>query len=165
MALLYAQPYDLHAAGFYFDSLESYEKKAARNRNEFGDPVEEYEIQFIDGDNYALFGAAGICQASLDEWFKHLDHFDGDSHEGKALLFLLGDRGMDLEEALEKYTDVSIFEGTALDYAHEFIDDCYNLEGIAAQYFDYERFARDLVMGGDIEEIEHNLLVTNPHDF
>ena len=46
---LYAQPYDLDAQGFYFDSFEDYETKFNKNCNVYGQPVEEYEIQFIDG--------------------------------------------------------------------------------------------------------------------
>ena len=46
---LYAQPYDLDAQGFYFDSFEDYETKYNKNCNVYGQPVEEYEIQFIDG--------------------------------------------------------------------------------------------------------------------
>ena len=46
---LYAQPYDLDAQGFYFDSFEDYETKFNKNCNVYGQPVEEYELQFIDG--------------------------------------------------------------------------------------------------------------------
>ena len=58
---LYAQPYDLDAQGFYFTSFEDYETKYNKNCNVYGQPVEEYEIQFIDGSaiNCALFDAVG----------------------------------------------------------------------------------------------------------
>ena len=46
---LYAQPYDYDAQGFYFDSFKDYETKYNKNCNVYGQPVEEYEIQFIDG--------------------------------------------------------------------------------------------------------------------
>ena len=46
----YAQPYDISASGFYFDSEESYLAKIGTIRNDYGQPVEEFEIQFIDGD-------------------------------------------------------------------------------------------------------------------
>lgn len=54
MPQLHAQPYDITANGFYFESLEDYADKAKSNRNDYGDPVEEYEIQFIDGDHMPL---------------------------------------------------------------------------------------------------------------
>ena len=46
---LYAQPYDYDAQGFYFTSFEDYETKYNKNCNVYGQFVEEYEIQFIDG--------------------------------------------------------------------------------------------------------------------
>ena len=47
---LHAQPYDITATGFYFEDYDDYSAKAAKLRNDYGDPVEEFEIQFIDGD-------------------------------------------------------------------------------------------------------------------
>lgn len=46
---LYALPYDLDASGFYFDSFEDYETKYNKNCNVYGQPVEEYMFDFIDG--------------------------------------------------------------------------------------------------------------------
>ena len=46
---LYAQPYDLDAQGFYFDSFEDFETKYNKNCNVYGQPVEEYMFDFIDG--------------------------------------------------------------------------------------------------------------------
>ena len=50
MAQLHAQPYDISANGFYFETAEEYAAKANALRNDYGDPVEEFEIQFIDGE-------------------------------------------------------------------------------------------------------------------
>ncbi len=47
---LHAQPYDLAATGFYFETYEEYADKSAKLRNDYGDRVEEFEIQFIDGE-------------------------------------------------------------------------------------------------------------------
>jgi len=46
---LHAQPYDLDAQGFYFTSFEDYETKYNKNCNVYGQPVEEYMFDFIDG--------------------------------------------------------------------------------------------------------------------
>ena len=51
MTQLHAQPYDLSATGFYFEAVEEFDAKAKANRNDYGQQVEEYEIQFIDGDD------------------------------------------------------------------------------------------------------------------
>ena len=47
---LHAQPYDTMAKGFYFNTAEDFDDKAAKLANSFDDPVEEFEIQFIDGE-------------------------------------------------------------------------------------------------------------------
>ncbi len=44
MAMFYAQPYDTHASGFYFEDAESYQSKITGIVNDYGDPVEELEI-------------------------------------------------------------------------------------------------------------------------
>lgn len=49
--ILHAQPYDITAEGFYFRDAEEYYKNADELRNSEGGPVEEFEIQFIDGDS------------------------------------------------------------------------------------------------------------------
>ena len=73
MANLYhATPYDISATGFYFEDYDDYCKKPATHKNHYGDPVEEYEIQIIDGENVRLFNALNVGQASLKQW---LDEF------------------------------------------------------------------------------------------
>ena len=39
----------------------------------YGNLVEEFEIQFIDGDNAQLFEACGINQANLNRWFDDIE--------------------------------------------------------------------------------------------
>ena len=64
MTQLYAQPYDLSAIGFYFETAEEYTAKADALRNDYGEPVEEFEIQFIDGDDIdsELAKSVGLTQ-------------------------------------------------------------------------------------------------------
>ena len=68
MTIFYAQPYDTSAIGFYFESLEEYKEKIKKAVNTFGQAVEEFEIQFIDGEeiNSRLFDALGLNQANLE---------------------------------------------------------------------------------------------------
>ena len=77
--IYHATPYDISATGFYFSTYDEYIEKAAKHKNEYGDPVEEYEIQFIDGDNAALFKAVGVNQANLKDWFDRYESMDGRS--------------------------------------------------------------------------------------
>ena len=64
---LFAQPYDLAAAGFYFEDIETFQTKSKALRNDYGEEVEEYEIQFIDGDalDCALFKALSVHQGNV----------------------------------------------------------------------------------------------------
>lgn len=75
---LYAQPYNIDAVGFYFTSAEEYEQKAEGLTDRYGCPVEEFEIQYIDGDDGALFSAVGVDQSNLEAWFELLDLEDYD---------------------------------------------------------------------------------------
>ena len=94
----HATPYDISAAGFYFQTHEEYLKQSASHRNEYGDPVEEYEIQFIDGDNYRLFGALGINQANLKNWFERFEELDGD--DVIKAIYLAEDMGYAMDSIL-----------------------------------------------------------------
>ncbi|GGX91271.1 hypothetical protein GCM10007160_18460 [Litchfieldella qijiaojingensis] len=163
MSTLFAQPYDLHAAGFYFDSEEEYMDKSEKCRNEFGQPVEEFEIQFIDGDNPKIFKAAGISQATIGDWFDDLDHLSDD--EAIAIIYLLDNVGMDLSDALSKADEVQVWWGSIRDYAEELVDYCFDLPEIAQRYFDYDSFARDLQIGGDVAEIEPGVWRINASEF
>ncbi|MCY4180298.1 MAG: hypothetical protein OXC68_11775 [Aestuariivita sp.] len=82
----HATPYDISATGFYFDTFEQYQTRAAEYRNEYGDLVEEYEIQFVDGD-YRLFDAIGVNQVNLKDWFERFEYMDDD--EAVKLIILI----------------------------------------------------------------------------
>ena len=76
MIKLYAQPYDISATGFYFDSADDYFNKYDNCRNDYGEQVEEFEIQFIDGDliDVELFKALDINQATISDFFVRPKH-------------------------------------------------------------------------------------------
>lgn len=63
------------------------------------------------------------------------------------------------EEALDEYEEVGVFFGSRSDYAYEFVNDVYNIEGVLANYFDYEQFGKDLERDGDIVEFEDNVWI------
>ena len=100
MTQLHAQPYDISAQGFYFDTAEEYRQKAAKNRNDFGGIVEEYEIQFIDGDSIRpepggirlLFIDGKAIRRTLGgKVFLHVSHPDiRPTASGERLMFIDG---------------------------------------------------------------------------
>ena len=80
MTQLHAQPYDISASGFFFESAEEYQTKQKQCRNDFGGQVEEFEIQFIDGEEIdcALFKALGVHQGSFEAFFDACEDWSED---------------------------------------------------------------------------------------
>lgn len=152
---LYAQPYDLAATGFYFTDAEGYAANAGALRNEHGQRVEEFEIQFIDGEDIDcdLAKAVGLYQGSIVSFFERIDEWD--EHQKRIVIIAAGECGYqfgwdDSPDAL----DVDIYEvGTLRELAEQFID-----EGLFGEiperlqfYIDLDAVARDL--GVDYSEL------------
>lgn len=151
----HATPYDISASGFYFSDLEDYRDKAAKHQNAYGEPVEEYEIQFIDGDNYELFSAIGVNQANLSLWFEHFEDLQSD--DAVRAIYLAGYECEAPKDIISKLDDVYLFEGTLREYAEDYIESTGLLDGIPESlhaYIDIDAFARDMRMSGDVTEIE-----------
>lgn len=160
MTTLHATAYDITAPGFYFESEEEFNKKYDKHL-----PVEEYEIQYIDGDNPHLFDNANINQSNLSLWFDELSSIDDDSDEAIALEYLLSICGYNIKEALDQYEDVHVFDGSLSDYAYEFFNECHEIPEFLSSYIDYDRIANDMNLNSEIHEIKHNKVITNCCDF
>ena len=161
MTTFYAQPYSIEHTGFYFDDLEAFETGMERlNRR----GCEEVEIQFIDGDSHlaTLARAADIGQCQVDLWYDRID--DLDETEAQQLLFLL-DCGYDLDNALDRYDEVCLYDGTASDYVAELVEECYEVPDGLRFYIDHDAMARDMKINGEIAEIRYDRIVTNALDF
>ena len=153
--VFHAQPYNLDAVGFYFESLEEFETRSDRARDSFGIPVEEFEIQFIDGDmsDAQLFEAAGINQASIEFFIDEIMELD--DYQKPGLCFLL-DMGYDIDDAISKIDDVMIQEGRLEEAAEALFDEIYldQIPENLRSYIDYSAFARDCEYSGDFREFE-----------
>ena len=147
---LYAQPYDLDAQGFWFTSFEDYQTKYNNNFNVYGQFVEEYEIQFIDGSviNNALFDAVGSY--NLKAYFKVVNKWD--DFEKVDLIISYKDNitsepfNEDIEPNdlnIEIYYDMSFHS-----LAQEFINDGMlgDIPKHLEQYIDVDKYAYDLSM-------------------
>jgi len=155
---LYAQPYDLAATGFYFEDAESYSKRAEALRNEYGQPVEEFEIQFIDGESIdaALAGAWGLNQANLARFFEIVDDWSDDQKQ--RFIVAVGECGYDFDPASVDPNDfdVDLYEADSLrDLAEMFVDDGLygEIPQHLASYIDYDAIARDLAVDFSVTEI------------
>ncbi len=151
MTQLFAQPYDISATGFYFDTVEKYEEQAGSLRNSYGEPVEEFEIQFIDGDDIdaALFRALSVYQGDISNFLEACDEWDDDNKV--KVIIAVGEAGysFDSKTSHPNDFDVDIYEIDSLrDLAEQFVDE--GLFGDIPEniqcYLDYDAIARDLGM-------------------
>lgn len=156
MTQLHAQPYDLSATGFYFESVEEFDAKASKNRNDYGQRVEEYEIQFIDGEaiDCDLANAIGINQANLAQYFDAVDAWNEDQKQ--RVIIAVGECGYRFETTTAPDDfEVDIYHTETLrELAEQFVDE--GLFGDIPErlqfYLDYDAIARDL--GVDHSETE-----------
>lgn len=153
--IYHATPYDISATGFYFSTYEEYKHKAATHKNEYGDDVEEFKIQLIDGNNCKLFEALNVDDNNLEKWFT--DFEDMDDHDTIKAIYLSEYFGCNFDEILDSLDDITLFEGTAIEYAENYIEETGMLNEMPENfrcYFDYETFARDMILNRDINEFE-----------
>lgn len=151
MTILYAQPYDICATGFYFDSAEVFESKASKLKNDHGQPVEEFEIQFIDGEaaDAELFDALRIHQGNFHMFFDAVEEWN---EEDKIKVILaVRDSGYAFDLASEEPDkfDVALYEcDTMRDLAVQFVDEGLfgEIPKAIENYLDYDAIARDLAM-------------------
>ena len=155
MTTLHATPYNIDAIGFYFTDLNEYETKVTSLIDCFGNLVEEFEIQFIDGDDAELFEACGINQVNLNQWFNEIEFLQ--DNEKVSLYYLVGVAGYSLDQALLKIDEPSLYQGNLLDAATELFDECWlpSVPDNIRFYIDYDKFARDCQYGGDLTEFNY----------
>jgi len=147
---LYAQPYDLDAQGFYFTSFEDYETKYNKNCNVYGQFVEEYEIQFIDGSviNSALFDAVGSY--NLKAYYKVVNIWDDFEKVDLIISYKDNITSEPFNEDIEPNDlDIEVYyDMTFRELAQEFIDDgCLgDIPKHLENYIDVDKYAYDLKM-------------------
>ena len=151
MTELFAQPYDISATGFYFRTEAEYAEKSVKLRNDAGCPVEEFELQFIDGESIdaKLFEALGVNQCNFPQFLDACDTWD--DNQKQKVIIAVGECGyrFDLASGDPDDFDVDLYEIDSLrELAEQFVD-----EGLFGEipepirnYLDYDAIARDLGM-------------------
>ena len=148
---LFAQPYSCDASGFYFTNGAVFDDQVAEAVDRFGCPVEEFEIQFIDGEGCALFDLLNVTQATVHTFYETLETLTDEQQA--ALYFLVSDRGMDVAEALAQVDDVQLTTQTAESYAEDMFDDLYpDLPTQARSYIDISAWQQDLELAEELEQ-------------
>jgi antirestriction protein len=148
---LYAQPYDQAARGFYFEDVDSFQEKSRNLKNDYGQIVEEFEIQFIDGSdlNCTLAKAYGINQANLAHYYQAID--DWDDEEKTKFIIAVGECSYSFDFSKDHPSDfeIDLYEADNMrDFAETYAGDwllCDVPESIKC-YIDYEALARDLAV-------------------
>lgn len=148
MPQLHAQPYDISASGFYFDDAEGFADKASALRNDYGDPVEEFEIQFIDGDTIdcELARAVGLNQANFADFLQCCEAWE--DWQKTLVILAVGECGytFDPDKDPAGY-DLDIYYAHSLtELAEQFVEDGLfgSVPDNIRPYFDYDALARDL---------------------
>lgn len=156
---LHAQPYDVSARGWYFTSAEDWNKKFKSHL-----PVEEYEIEFIDGSDAAmeLFRAMEVNQANVEEYFEKLPDVEALHREERAALhYALDHLRIGFDKAMRLVEDdIRVMEGTAKDYVEEMFESGGLVSSLSREtierYFDYESFGRDLGFNLDTSDPDND---------
>ena len=148
MTTFYAQPYDISASGFYFETMEEYTEKSGKLRNDYGQPVEEFEIQFIDGEliDAELCRAIGINQANIGDVIEGIDSWS--DHDKRQIILAVGD-GYSFDPKTDDPAgfDVTIYELDSMrELAEQFIEEGLfgDIPENLAPYIDCDAIARDL---------------------
>lgn len=105
-----------------------------------------------------LFEAAyskqgGSCR--LKEWFEKANELD--TNDQATLYWLIKECGYDFSEAIRKLDETIVYSGTLKATAKEIFDDCHlnEIPENLRNYVDYESFAYDMKIGGDLREFEY----------
>ncbi len=148
---LYAQPYDISATGFYFDTAEQYHAKATKAVNDYGQRVEEFEIQFIDGDeiDVALTKAWELNQDNFGKYLEAVDEWDEDRKQ--RYVIAVGECGYSHGQVTDDLLDdgVDIYRvDTLKELAEQFVDDGLfgEIPESLQNYIDFDAIARDLAL-------------------
>ncbi len=114
-----------------------------------GFPVEEYEFQFIDGEQIdgALFDALYVDQATFARYLEACDAWSDD--EKRKVIIAVGECGyrVDLGSDTSDGLDVEIHEVDSLkELAEQFVDEWMfgEIPASIANYLDYDAIAQEL---------------------
>ena len=150
MTLFYAQPYDVSASGFYFRSRAEFDALRLACRGDTGLPVEEFEIQFIDGEVLDAYfaDAFGMNQATVFRIIELIEEWDEDAK--RRFIIAVGECGysFDPETVDPDDFEVEIYESSMRELAQQFVDEGLfgDIPERLQYYIDYDAIARDLAM-------------------
>ena len=148
---LCATPYQIGAPFFYFESIEEYNQKYELHLKKYG--VEEYEFEYIDGDDISLT----VWKACNGNMFKFLEIIEegmiATLEDAIKLYVATNINGNTLEDALLRYQGIYLWCGSMKDYAYEIFQ--WDLvPEFLHQYINIDQLVIDLQCNGDIYELD-----------
>jgi len=161
---LFAQPYDISASGFYFETVEDYDNQVDKAVNDFGQQIEEFEIQFIDGEalDCAFAMVWGLHQGNLSAFIEAAENWDEDRK--RRYIIAVGECGYAHDDVADdpghEGVDIYYLDGLR-DLAESFVEEgLYGPIPDALQfYIDYDAISRDLAVDFSETEIAGERLV------
>lgn len=148
---LCASPYAYNVPFFYFETLEEYKEQYQKQFDKYH--CEEYEFQFIDGDDIASI----LYEACKDDIFKLLEIIEEEiitTEEDAIKLYVCTNiNGLTLEDAMNRYQDITLFNGTIKDYANE-VFPWEQIPNWAHTFIDIDKYITDLECNGDVYELD-----------
>jgi hypothetical protein len=158
MTLFYAQPHNTSVEGFYFKTLDQYREKSSGLTDSFGQPVEEFEIQFIDGGQMPceLFEAWKPGQIEIGRFTDACENWSEEAF--LMAIIALRDLGYRPDDVLDdpENLPITLYRVDSLkDLAQDFVEEGLfgDIPERLASYLDYEAIARDLSIDGYCETI------------
>lgn len=120
--------------------------------------AEEFEISLQDGSDAIRALVERIRYFSFDDALRFIDLESKSDDDIAAVFYYSVYNGYYLATAVKKAQDddASFSEQSAEDYAYSLMEDGAISHETLKQYFDYESFARDLNLNGDVTEFEFN---------
>ncbi len=129
--------------------MEEYNKLSAENKNEDGYIIEEYEIQYIDGETIdaELFNALYVSQANYGYFLNACDEWDDD--QKTKVIIAVGEVGyeFDLGKDNSDKFDMDLYEmDTMKELAYYYVEEGLfgEVPDHLAPYLDYDIIAREL---------------------
>lgn len=147
MTQFYAQPYDISATGFFFETMEEYDARYATCKNDFDGQVEEFELQFIDGETIdaELFKALDVHQGNIHHFIEKTDEWD--ERQKQILIIAVGECGYSFDLSKDSPDDFDIdlyYEDSMRDLAMQFVDEGLygDIPASISFYLDYDVMLR-----------------------
>lgn len=145
----YSQPYSTDAEGFYFTDAQSYRENINTITDSYGNCVEEFEIQFINGFvlDSKLAKAITPDQNNILAMMKAMATWTEDQ---KIKVYLaIHEAGMDFDVTTDDPDDIDMdlyAELSLRDLAYQFVDEGLfgDVSDKVLMYLDYDAIARDL---------------------